>query len=239
MEPVAGFQKPLTQRKTLTAVPSDTALPSGPLDALPLHRFILAVDIEGSTNRTNPVKAHLRQEVYRFLEEALLAADIGGPRCDPFIDRGDGVLALIHPVERVSRTLLLNPVIPTLARLLNRHNIALPEAQRERSLRLRAVVHAGEVHYDARGCFGEALDIAFRLLDAPGVKKGLRQARAPLVLVISREIYSSVVRHHYDGIDARTFEPSIRVEIAGQRHHGWIQVPDVPELAPQHSANPL
>jgi GTP diphosphokinase / guanosine-3',5'-bis(diphosphate) 3'-diphosphatase len=33
--------------------------------------------------------------------------------------------------------------------------------------RLRVVLHAGEVHYDGNGCFGEALDIAFRLLDAP------------------------------------------------------------------------
>jgi hypothetical protein len=44
-------------------------------------------------------------------------------------------------------------------------------------------VHAGEVNYDANGCFGEALDVAFRLLDAA------------------------------------------RVQVAGNRYCGWIQVP--------------
>jgi hypothetical protein len=47
------------------------------------------------------------------------------------------------------------------------------------------VVHAGEIHYDTNGCFGEALDIAFRLLDAAHVKKALQAAADPLILVIS------------------------------------------------------
>ena len=73
----------------------------------------------------------------------------------------------------------------------------------QRQLRLRAVVHAGEVNYDANGCFGEALDIAFRLLDAAHVKKALQAAADPLILVISGDIYRAIVRHGYDGIDQR------------------------------------
>ncbi|MGH3558002.1 MAG: hypothetical protein ACRDTK_11035, partial [Mycobacterium sp.] len=68
-------------------------------------------------------------------------------------------------------------------------------------MRVRVVLHAGEVHYDANGCFGEALDVAFRLLDAARVKQALRETPDPLVLVVSGDIYSSVVRHGYDGID--------------------------------------
>jgi hypothetical protein len=63
------------------------------------------------------------------------------------------------------------------------------------------VIHAGEVHYDANGCFGEALDVAFRLLDASQVKTALRQTVDPLILVISADIYGSTVRHGYDGLD--------------------------------------
>ena len=51
-------------------------------------------------------------------------------------------------------------------------------------LRVRVVVHAGLVHYDANGCFGEDVDTTFRLLDA-GVKeaplpsaRGSRRPRA-------------------------------------------------------------
>ena len=50
-------------------------------------------------------------------------------------------------------------------------------------------------------------DIAFRLLDAPAVKQALKAARDPLVLVVSGDIYSSVVRHGYDGIDRGGLPP--------------------------------
>jgi hypothetical protein len=87
-------------------------------------------------------------------------------------------------------------------------------------------VHAGEVHYDANGCFGEALDVAFRLLDAVRVKRALRETADPLVLVISGDIYNSVVRHGYDGIDQQAFQPLVRVQVAGQRFPGWIHLPE-------------
>lgn len=189
---------------------------------LPCHRSILAVDIESSTARTNPTRAQLRDDMYELFEEALQAGGIAERHRDALIDRGDGVLALVRPVDQAPKTLLLNPVIPTLSRLLTDHNIHHPDQQ----LRLRAVVHAGEVHYDRRGCFGEALDIAFRLLDAAEVKRKLRQTAAPLVLVVSDDIYRSVIRHRYHGIEDNAFEPLVHVWLAGQRHRGWIHVPD-------------
>jgi hypothetical protein len=87
-------------------------------------------------------------------------------------------------------------------------------------------MHAGEVHYDANGCFGEALDVAFRLLDAVRVKRALRETADPLILVISGDIYNSVVRHGYDGIDQQAFHPLVRVHVAGQRFPGWIHFPE-------------
>ena len=86
-------------------------------------------------------------------------------------------------------------------------------------------MHAGEVSYDANGCFGEALDVAFRLLDAVQVKRTLLTAGDPLVLVVSGDIYRCVVRHGYDGIDQDAFQPLVRVQVAGHRHCGWVQVP--------------
>ena len=86
-------------------------------------------------------------------------------------------------------------------------------------------MHAGEVHYDPNGCFGEALDVAFRLLDASRVKKALRDSADSSVLVISGEIFNSVARHGYDGIDHLAFRPVVRVQIAGNRYPGWIHIP--------------
>jgi hypothetical protein len=87
---------------------------------------------------------------------------------------------------------------------------------------MRAAVHAGEVHYDGKGIFGEALDITFRLLDAPEVKSRLSETRAPLVLVVSDDIYRSVVRHCYEGIDRDAFQQLVRLRVAGEERRGWV-----------------
>ena len=132
-------------------------------------------------------------------------------------------------MDQAPKAALLKTAVPALSRLLTDYNASLPRASRpQRQLRLRVVVHAGEVHYDANGCFGEALDIAFRLLDAPHVKKALQAAPDPLVLVISNDIYRAIVRHGYEGIDQHAFQPHVRVHIAGNRYPGWIYIPAQP-----------
>ena len=194
-----------------------------PATGLPHYRAILALDIERSTSRPNPVKAELRNKTYELFEMALRMAGISNSHRDQFIDRGDGILALIHPVDQVPKALLLNRAVPVLNRLLADYNAGLPRfSHPERQLRIRVVMHAGEVHYDANGCFGEALDVAFRLLDAVRVKRALRETADPLILVISGDIYNSVVRHGYDGIDQQAFHPLVRVHLAGKRFPGWI-----------------
>jgi hypothetical protein len=186
-----------------------------------VHRSIVAVDIEGSTKRTNAIKGRLREAMYNLLETALRIAGIDEPSCDPLVDRGDSALALIHPSDESPKIRLLDTVVPALLDLLiehNRHHVEL-------GFRLRMVVHAGEVHYDGRGWFGEALDVACRLLDAPEVKRILGQASSPLVVVVSETIYHSVVAQGYDSIDTVSFQPIARVRVGRQRHRGWVYLP--------------
>ncbi|HEV2783666.1 MAG TPA: hypothetical protein VGX25_30130 [Actinophytocola sp.] len=187
----------------------------------PRYRTVLAVDIEGSTTRTNRAKARARDVMYGLVAEAMAASGIGRQHHDPFIDRGDGLLVLIQPADQVPKTLLLSAVIPVLTGLLSLHNGRHPDDP----LRLRAVVHAGEVHYDDRAPFGETLDVAFRLLDAAELKRALGHTSAPLVLVISGELYTSVVRHGYDGIDPRSFVPLVGLRVANTWQGGWLQLP--------------
>jgi hypothetical protein len=182
------------------------------------HRSILAVDVESSTQRPDQIKARLRQAMYTILERALGAGGLTDEHHDPFLDRGDGILTLIHPVEQAPKSRILDTVVPELSRLLADHNAHHPTHR----FRLRVVVHAGEVRYDRRGCFGEALDIAFRLLDAPELKQALRRTPGPLVLIVSEDIYRSVVRHGYDRIDSRTFVPLVSTQIDGWRQRGWV-----------------
>jgi len=195
---------------------------------LPVHRSILAVDIENSTRRTNPVKEELRQQVYRLVVEALAAAGIGDHYCDPFTDRGDGVLVLLRPTDEFPKPFLLSRLIPALASLLEAYNSDISPAEHQRILRLRAVIHAGEVHFDGKGFFGEDLDVAFRLLDAPRFKAHLRDGTSPLALVASDDIYWWVIRHGYDGIDGDEFLPMVTVKVADRRRKGWVHHPRVP-----------
>ncbi|MQY07566.1 hypothetical protein [Actinomadura macrotermitis] len=216
------------------------------MDNLPLHRSILAVDMERSTSplRTNPIKGDLRRLVYEMLGAAMAHAGVGPDRRDPLEDRGDGVLALIHPADDVPKSRLLSRLVPELGRLLLEYDLALPPEQwPSRGLRLRAVVHAGEVHRDAYGCFGEAVDTACRLLDAPQLKKCLRDAAGPLALVVSEEIYQGVVKHGYEGIPCGAYRQAVRVQVAGRRRLGWVHVPgeavEVDEPRPAATVTPL
>jgi hypothetical protein len=193
----------------------------------PVHRSIMAVDLEGSTMRTNPVKGELRRVIYDLLGRSLEAAGITGNRLEPLIDRGDGVLMLIRPHDDVPKTVLLDRLIPVLTTLLTEYNAQATQSTLR--IRLRVVVHAGEVHVDKRGFYGEAIDIAIRLLDSPRVKKALKQAAAPLVLVVSDEIYSGIVCHGY--VEAETYSPLVRVRVANRRHRGWVHIP-APAAAP-------
>ena len=216
------------------------------LASLPRHRAIIGLDIEQSTSRTDTVKAEFRRKIYELFDTALRSAGIQRRHRDRFVDRGDGVLALIHPVDQAPKAVLLGRVVPVLSQLLADRNAGLPRASRtQRMLRVRVVVHAGEVAYDANGCFGEALDVAFRLLDAARVKQTLQTAGDPLILVVSEDIYRSVVRHGYDGIDRDAFRPMVRVQVGGSRHCGWVQLPGqaaphrVAELASYRAAGHL
>jgi hypothetical protein len=47
----------------------------------------------------------------------------------------------------------------------------------------------------------------------------------PLVVVVSEDIYWSIVQHEYDGIPGSAFEPLVRVTVAGRRRRGWVHVP--------------
>ncbi len=82
---------------------------------LPVHRSILAVDIEDSTRRTNTVKEELRQLVYQLVLESLDVAGIDDHYYDPFTDRGDGVPVLVRTADEFPKPLLLSCLIPALA----------------------------------------------------------------------------------------------------------------------------
>ena len=153
---------PLTMMTTLDALPF----------LGPVHRTIVIVDIEGSTRRNNPAKGEMRRILYILLKRALLISGISQRHVEP-TDRGDGALLLIRPDDEIPKTVVLGRLIPVLVTLLREHNASLDPSD---WLRLRVVVHAGEVHFDGNGCYGNDVDVACRLLDAAAFKKALKEA---------------------------------------------------------------
>jgi len=182
------------------------------------RRVIVALDIERSTTRPDPVKADLRTMLYELFDAALRSAGVQASCRGPFIDRGDGLLALIDPVDQAR---VLNHAVPAFSQLLAGYNASLPD-RGQRQLRVRAVMHAGDVSDDDNGCYGEALDIAFRLLDAPRVKTALQASHGPLVLVISGDVYSWVLRDAPRGTGRTAFHRLVTAQVAGNQHQGWI-----------------
>ncbi|MEU7478118.1 hypothetical protein AB0A63_19190 [Lentzea sp. NPDC042327] len=166
---------------------------------------------------SNLVMALLRRAVIDLVEHALVDSGVTPDLRDRFVDRGDWLIVLVHPTDRIPKTWLLTRLVPRLKALLDERN-----AGQDHPLRLRLVIHPGDVACDDFGWFGEDIDIATRLLTASTHE----QATAPLVLVVSEPIHRSVIRHGYDGVDDWVFVPLPRVEVAGEECKGWVHVPD-------------
>ena len=186
------------------------------------RRVIVALDIERSTSRPGPVKAELRTMLYELFDAALRTSGVSARRRDQFADRGDGLLALIDPEHQ---ELVLSDVIHTLSLLLASYNAGLSQpGDQDRRLRVRIVVHTGNIHDDDNGCFGEALDTAFRLLNVPRVKMALKAAQGSLVAVISADAWGAAAPDGFAGSRVASRQP-VTTQVAGHEHHGWILLP--------------
>lgn len=189
----------------------------------PEHRSILAVDIVGfsSHERVDPTRLHLRQRLRRTVDSEL-ARILEGASYDSN-DTGDGWVYAIDPA--VPKPRLLDPLIPRLAARLERHNQPRPASEQ---IRLRVVLHAGEVLRDPAPLLGQPVIHAFRLLDAPALKACALATTRPLVLIVSASIYEGIVKQRYVRLDPATFFPVIaRVKETNDR--AWVHVPGDPE----------
>ena len=190
-----------------------------------MHRSILAVDIEGSTRRTNPVKEELRDEVYRLVIEALCVTGIGSQHYDPFTDRGDGLLVLLHPADELPKPVLLSHLIPALAGCSPRTTAA--------SLRPTSRASCGCERSSTRGrCTATGMGPSARTWTWPSAswmrhvsRRSSRARRYRWPLVASDYIYQSIIRHGYDGIDDTEFLPLVTVKVGDQRRRGWVHFP--------------
>lgn len=193
---------------------------SGPRN--PVHRTIVIVDVEGfgDRRRTNPRQLAIRAGLYESLGAAFDAAGVPWEACE-HEDRGDGVFVLVPP--EVPKARIAERLPPALVGALVAHNAAHPGRER---IRLRVALHAGEVHRDDNGVTSAAVNLAFRLLDAPALKRSPAASPGVPALIASSWFFEDVVRHS-DVLDARTFRP-VRVAVKETTTEAWIARPDHP-----------
>jgi hypothetical protein len=181
-----------------------------------VHRTIVAVDIEefSSPWRTNADRLTIRSGLYEAIHHALLISGVAWHECD-HSDLGDGVLVLAP--SAYPKAIFSEQVVPALAQALVGYNEEHAPAEQ---IRLRVVLHAGEVSYDAHGATGQAIVHAFRLLDCPAIKQELTQSPGCLALITSAWFYDEVIRHSAHSSPGRYVR--VMVHVKETVAHAWI-----------------
>lgn len=196
------------------------------------HCLLFAVDVAGFTDakRDDEVQLAVRDALYGLLIESFNDAHLPWDQC-LHEDRGDGILVII-PAKMPSAT-VVDPLLDHIRAGLRRYNRLASDAA---AISLRVAVHIGEVHSDAHGLAGIAVNHLFRLLDAPVLRQTLAAAQADLALMVSDYFYDSVLRHGPGMIDPAAYRP-VSVEVKRTRARGWIHLPGAPAALPDHSAD--
>ncbi|MFI2458030.1 hypothetical protein [Streptomyces sp. NPDC019539] len=187
----------------------------------PQYFNILVVDIEKFGARPNPVQSFLRDSLYGLMERVLDEAGIDRLGASRPVDRGDGMFLLLP--GSVAKTDLVGPFVARLRIGLRAH---AQTSNATAALRLRVVLHSGEVGWDGRGWVGEDLNTACRMVDHQPLRDALSAAEdAHLVLGISDAWHRAVLRHDYPELDTDSFRP---VRFDAKEIHDetvWVRVP--------------
>ncbi|WP_327073633.1 hypothetical protein OHV13_13385 [Kitasatospora purpeofusca] len=184
----------------------------------PINRTILVLDIEGSGRRSDVEVAVLRRMMYTVLRGTLAAASVEASEYRTE-DRGDGAFVLIDP--SVPKPQLIRALLThTPERLYDSNRLASSSVQ----VRLRIVVHSGEVTLDEHGALGADVVEAFRLLDTRELRAALESTTEASVLCVSDAVHRGVVRHRHPGIRAEHFHRFVTEAKEGELA-GWIHDP--------------
>ncbi|MFD5245899.1 hypothetical protein ACFWIW_15200 [Amycolatopsis sp. NPDC058340] len=154
-----------------------------------LDRTIVVVDVVGFTapdrNRLDRLAVH--QGMYEVLKIAFAESGVDFDSC-AHEDRGDGALILLPP--GTTKSLVADLLPERLAVALRRYNhTRTPQAQ----MRLRVSLNSGEVIGDDNGWVGDAVDIAFRILDAQPVKEAFAESDRTIAFISSERFFADVI----------------------------------------------
>jgi hypothetical protein len=181
---------------------------------------LFAVDIAGFTSpaRDDDIRLYLHEELYEVLEKAFDGSGIPWADCYRE-DRGDGALIVVPP--GVASKGIIDPLPERLRSLIRRHNHVSSKAA---GMQLRAAAHIGPVEHDGHGFVGSDINLLFRMLDARPLKRALAGSGAELALIVSDDVYRSLVCRHPSLVSPDAFRPA-SFQVKNTRAHAWTYLP--------------
>ncbi|MCT2584307.1 VMAP-C domain-containing protein [Actinophytocola gossypii] len=187
-----------------------------------LHRTIVVVDVPGFTHqaRNLPDRLDVRNGMYDVLNKAFTESGVDYDSCATE-DRGDGMLILLPP--DTAKSTVADRLPDRIVAALRRYNSTrIPQAQ----FQLRVGITSGDVLHDGNGWVGAAVDLAFRILDAPAAKAMLAESDRMVALISSEQFFTEVIEvdpgmvpESYRRIDVtvKTFSGTARLRLLGDR----------------------
>ncbi|MGH3773953.1 MAG: hypothetical protein ACRDRW_21605 [Pseudonocardiaceae bacterium] len=185
-----------------------------------VHQTIVVVDV---ARFTDPARTMIHQRAVHdglltVLHGAFAEAGVDLGTCT-MEDRGDGKMILVPP--GVDNSKLADQLPTRLVAWLRRHN-AVHSA--EAAMQLRVALHAGEVYQDGHGAVSQAVNFAFRILEAPEAKSALRSSAGVLALLASDAFYHNVIVHE-PAADQGSYR-RIPVAVKETSTVAWLRLPD-------------
>jgi hypothetical protein len=183
---------------------------------------LFAVDIAGFTSpgRDDEIRLYLHEELYEVLERAFDGSGI--PWADCFWeDRGDGALIVVPGIACKG---IIDPLPERLRGLIRRHNHVSCQAA---GIQLRAAAHIGPVEHDDHGFVGSDINLLFRMLEARPLKRALAGSGAELALIVSDDVYRSLVCRYPSLVSPDAFQ-RVKFQVKYTRAWAWTYLPGAP-----------
>lgn len=190
------------------------------------HRAIVVVDVASFTDpaRTLLDQRTVHEGLYRILRTAFDESGIDLKACK-VEDRGDGAMVLVPP--EFPKSWLVDQLPARLLACLREYNaVHTTESQ----IMLRVALHAGEVYQNTNGVVSQAVNLAFRIVDAAPAKSALAASGGMLALIASNDFYHNVVQHE-PAADPASYR-RIAVSVKQFEAVAWLRLPELPAPVP-------
>lgn len=168
---------------------------------------IASLDGQGGTESD---RRAARAPLHRVLRTAFDESDIPWESCR-HAERREGVLVVIPP--SITTSTIVNRLISHVEAGIRRYN---REAAPLR-IQLRASLHVGPVTTTEEGLSGHAIATAVRLLNAPRLTHRLATTGADLAVMVSSQVYETVIRHATGFADPTRYQ-----EVADAEAPAWL-----------------